>query len=76
MQLFRSLFDDQQSFAHLLTDITADGTANRLIIADPPTKSASTSGELRVTREWSAGDLQHRVHVSVRGRDRHRLAAH
>jgi iron complex outermembrane recepter protein len=62
MQLFRSLFDDQQSFAHL-------------IIADPPTKSASTSGELRVTREWTAGDLQHRVHVSVRSRDRHRLAA-
>jgi iron complex outermembrane receptor protein len=70
--LFRSLFDDQQSFSHLLTDVTAAGTANRLIIVDPPIKIASTSGELRVTREWLAGDQRHRVHLSLRGRDRDR----
>lgn len=70
--LFRSLFDDQQSFSHLLTDIAPDGAANRLIIADPPIKIASTSGEMRLTREWTGGDIRHRVHISVRGRDRDR----
>ena len=70
--LFRSAFDDQQSFSHLLTDITADGSASRLIIADPPIKIASTSGELRLTREWTSGDIRHRLHLSVRGRHRDR----
>lgn len=70
--LFRSLFDDQQSFSHLLTDITPDGSANRLIIADPPIKIASTSGEMRLTREWTGDEIRHRVHLSVRGRDRDR----
>lgn len=70
--LFRSAFDDQQSFSHLLTDITPNGAANRLIIADPPIKIASTSGELRLTREWTGGDIRHRVHLSARGRHRDR----
>jgi iron complex outermembrane receptor protein len=70
--LFRSVLDDQRSFAHFLTDVTDAGTANRLIIADPSTKAASTSGELRLTREWTDGDLQNRIHLSIRGRDRYR----
>lgn len=70
--LFRSAFDDQQSFSHLLTDITPNGAANRLIIADPPIKIASTSGELRLTREWTGGDIRHRVHLGARGRHRDR----
>jgi iron complex outermembrane recepter protein len=70
--LFRSAFDDQQSFSHLLLDVTPAGTANRLIIVDPPILIASTSGELRLTREWQAGNFRHRVHLSARGRDRDR----
>lgn len=70
--LFRSLFDDKASFSHLLTDLTPDGAANRLIIADPPIKIASTSGELRVTRSITDGPRLHLVHVNLRARDRTR----
>lgn len=70
--VFRSMFDDQRNFSHLLTDVTAEGTAKRVLIVDPPFKNASTSGELRVTRELEAGPRVHSVHVSLRGRDRTR----
>lgn len=66
--LFRSLFDDERAFSHLLTDVTADGRANRLIIADPPLYFASTSGEIRLSRTVQDGPRRHRFHATVRGR--------
>jgi iron complex outermembrane receptor protein len=66
--LFRSLFDDSRSFSNLLVDLLPDGSANQLIIADPPTKIASTSGELRLSRLIPDGPRQHVVLASVRGR--------
>jgi iron complex outermembrane receptor protein len=66
--LFRSLFDDSRSFSNLLVDLQPDGTANQLIIADPPIKLASTSGELRLTRQLAEGPRRHLVHLSLRGR--------
>lgn len=73
--LFRSLFDDQQSFSQLLLDVTPEGAADRLIIADPPIKIASTSGEVRVTRQIAEGPRLHTLHFSVRGRERTRRYA-
>jgi iron complex outermembrane receptor protein len=70
--LFRSLFDDQQSFAHLLTDVQLDRSATRIIIADPPIKVASTSGEVRLTRTFPEGPRVHRAIASVRARDNSR----
>lgn len=70
--VFRSMYDDQHSFTHLLTDVTAEGSAGRLLIADPPIKIASTSGELRATRELAEGPRLHSLHLSLRGRDRTR----
>lgn len=70
--LFRSLFDDQQSFAHLLTDVQPDRSATRIIIADPPIKVASTSGEVRLTKTFSEGPRVHRAIASVRARDNSR----
>lgn len=67
---FRSLYDDRSSFAHLFTDVTADGKADRLIIADPRSRFVSLSGELRVTRSFADGDRLHIVHASFRARDR------
>jgi iron complex outermembrane recepter protein len=67
---FRSLYDDRASYAHLLLDLQPDGSAQRWIVADPPTKLASTSGELRVTRFITDGLRQHRIHLSGRARDR------
>ncbi|MDJ0278859.1 TonB-dependent receptor [Sphingomonas sp. 2R-10] len=68
--LFRSLYDDRSTFAHLLTDLTPDGRANRLIIADPRSRFVSASGELRVTRSLAEGPRLHALHLSLRGRDR------
>lgn len=68
--LFRSLYDDRSTFANLLTDVTPDGAANRLIIADPRSRFVSVSGELRVTRSLTEGPRLHVVHLSARGRDR------
>lgn len=68
--LFRSLFDNETGFTQLLTGLTLDGHANRLIIADPPDRLASTSGELRLSRRFVDGPRLHQVHLSLRGRDR------
>jgi iron complex outermembrane receptor protein len=70
--VFRSLFNDRQSFAHLLVDLQPDGRANRIIVADPPLRIASTSGEVRVTRTFSEGPRTHRAIASVRARDNRR----
>lgn len=66
--LFRSYFDDRRSFSNLLVDLEPDGTANQLIIADPPIKLASTSGELRLTHGIADGPRRHLFHASVRAR--------
>ncbi|QHL91596.1 TonB-dependent receptor [Sphingomonas changnyeongensis] len=66
--LFRSLFDDARGFANLVTDLDRDGTGRQLVIADPPTKFASTSGELRLTRSFRDGPRTHLVHASIRAR--------
>jgi iron complex outermembrane receptor protein len=43
-----------------------------LIIADPPTRNASTSGELRITRSIAEGSRLHELHLTLRARDRTR----
>lgn len=68
--LFRSISDIRRSYAHLLTDVRPDGTARRLISADPGQLTTSTSGELRLSRSMVEGDRRHSLHVSLRGRDR------
>lgn len=70
--VFRSLLDDRSSYANLLLNQQRDGTAEQLILADPPIRSASTSGELRVTRSVSEAARLHLVHLSLRARDRMR----
>ena len=66
--IFRSYFDDRRSFSNLLIDLQPDGTANQLIIADPPIKLASTSGELRLTYSITDGPRRHLFHASIRAR--------
>lgn len=68
--LFRSLFDDARSFTNLIFDLTPQGTGRQLIIADPPSKLASTSGELRLSKAFAEGPRTHRLTLSLRGRDR------
>lgn len=70
--VFRSTNRDHRAFTHLLLDVTPDGAARRLLIVDPPSETASTSGEVRATRVLAEGPRLHQVHVSLRGRDRQR----
>ncbi|MBR0553374.1 TonB-dependent receptor [Stakelama marina] len=66
---FRSVYDSLSSYTNLLYDVTPDGAAHQLVIADPRQKSVSASGEVRVTRRFTEGPRLHRINVSIRGRD-------
>lgn len=66
--VFRSIIASQREFSNLLVDLLPDGRADQLIIADPPSRSASTSGELRLSRSMSEGPRRHQIHLSLRGR--------
>ncbi len=68
--LFRTAFDDQRTATNLLLNLQPDGRADQILIVDPPSKLASTSGEVRVTHTFSEGSRQHVLHLNVRGRDR------
>lgn len=69
---FHSLIDDRASYTNLLLNLQPDGSAEQLIVADPPTRTASTSGELRISRRIGDGPRLHEIHFSLRARDRAR----
>lgn len=71
--LFRSESREQVSFDNLYLNVTPDGQARQLVLADPAGQQASTSGELRLDREVVVGDTLHRLIASVRGRQRTRV---
>ena len=66
---FRSVFDQKTSYANLLVDLQPDGTADRLVIADPRAKNVSLSGEVRLTHSIVDGPRLHVIHLSLRERD-------
>ena len=69
---FRSVQDQKSSFTNILANEQPDGTGSRIVIADPPTKNTSVSGEVRLTHSITDGPRLHVVHLSVRERDAHR----
>jgi len=69
---FRSVFDQKTSFTNLFSDEQPDGTGRRILIADPPTRSVSLSGELRATHSLDEGPRLHVFHASLRRRDARR----
>jgi iron complex outermembrane receptor protein len=69
---FRSVNDLKHSFTNLLADEQPDGSGERLLFADPRAKSASNSGELRLTHSIPDGPRLHVVHLSLRERDARR----
>ena len=71
--LFRSAFLTKRDTFVGLEDILSDGTGRYLVFTDPPGKTASTSGELRMTRTFVEGQRAHRVVASLRGRNRRQL---
>ena len=67
--VFRSISGTDQSAADLLFDTDADGSVGRrVIVVSRDDRSASTSGELRVSRHFDEGPRRHTLIASVRGR--------
>ena len=67
--VFRSVFDSDQAAADLLFGTAQDGSvADRTIVLVRGDRSASTSGELRISRNFDEGPRRHTLIASVRGR--------
>lgn len=65
---FRSIAHDYRNFTPLFLNATPEGEADRVIVADQARRFASTSGELRLTRQFVEGERLHLVHLMTRGR--------
>lgn len=65
---FRSIAHDQRNFSPLFLDTNEEGEANREVVSEQKRRYASTSGELRLTRQFIEGDRLHMVHLMGRGR--------
>ncbi|MES2441915.1 MAG: TonB-dependent receptor [Pseudomonadota bacterium] len=72
--VFRSISSTDKSAADLLFDTAADGSVGqRIVVIENGDRSASTSGELRVSRHFDEGDRRHTLIASVRARAQDRL---
>ncbi|HEX8512197.1 MAG TPA: TonB-dependent receptor, partial [Allosphingosinicella sp.] len=65
---FRSVSDNLRNFNPLFLNTSPDGASDRVVIYEEGRRSASTSGELRLTRQLIEGDRLHLVHLMTRGR--------
>ena len=70
---FRSGTHDPITFTNLFLELTPAGQADQVILADPPARNISTSGEARVTRAFVEGPRLHKLIVTLRGRERERV---
>ncbi|WP_375421606.1 TonB-dependent receptor domain-containing protein [uncultured Sphingomonas sp.] len=70
--LFRSVFGIGESYADLFLNVTREGEADHVIIANRGQRFASNSGEVRVSRQLGSKDRPHLLHLIVRGRDQRR----
>ena len=70
--LFRSSYADNGSYSNLII-VDGGGLTDRQVYASPASASASTSGELRLSRRLSDGPRQHLITATVRSRS---VAAH
>jgi iron complex outermembrane receptor protein len=65
---FRSVSEGLRNYSPLFLNASQDGEADRDVIVEADRRFASTSGELRLTRELVEGDRLHLVHLMARGR--------
>ena len=70
---FRAIAHDYKNFTPLFLNTTPDGEADLVVVSNPSRRFASTSGELRLTRQVAEGDRLHLVHLMTRGRSGDRL---
>lgn len=69
---FHSINDQLKSFSNLLVDELPDGSGERILFADPPSRARSNSGEIRLTHSIAEGPRLHVIHASIRQRDARR----
>lgn len=69
---FRSILDLDRQHTQLFLNVRPDGAADEVVIAEPGRRSASTSGEVRLSRRIEDGPRLHMLHLSLKGRDRSR----
>ena len=67
--LFRSIADNPSSFADLYTAIQPNGRSEHLVVGYPDQSASSTSGEVRLTGRFGAGNWHHEFILLTRGRD-------
>lgn len=67
--VFHSISDNPTGFADLYTAVQPNGTSDHLVVGYPDQRSSSTSGEVRLTGRWRAGDWHHELILLARGRD-------
>ena len=65
--LFHSAYADRGGFANLVF-VDAQGGTDRQVYASPASRSASWSGEFRVSRRFDDGQRQHLITATLRGR--------
>lgn len=70
---FRSISSRSQDFLNIFLNTQADGTATHVVVADPPQKFGSVSGEVRLSRDFVDGPRRHTLQISARGRDVRKL---
>lgn len=69
---FRAIAHDYRNFSVFFLNATPDGVASRVVVSDQNRRFASSSGELRLTRQLIEGDRFHQFHLMTRGRIRDR----
>ncbi len=69
---FRSIAHDYRNFSVFFRNATPEGETDRVVVSDQARRFASTSGELRLTRQLIEGDRLHQFHLMTRGRIRDR----
>jgi iron complex outermembrane receptor protein len=69
---FRAIAHDYRNFSVFFRNATREGEADRTVVAEQARRFASTSGELRLTRQLIEGDRLHQLHLMTRGRIRDR----
>lgn len=67
--VFRSITDIPYNVDIFLIGLQPDRSGDLIGFFDPPVRSASTSGEVRLTHDFDEGPRSHSVLVSVRGRE-------
>ena len=65
---FRSVAENLRNFNPFFLNTTPEGESDLVVIYEEGRRSASTSGELRLTRQLTEGDRLHLVHLMTRGR--------